>query len=293
MQYTIQNQDIKLTVDSMGAEMISVSDVKTGAQLTWPGHPNIWPRKAPILWPYVGTLKNGCFHLDGKEYPGGLHGFARDYDFSLSLKSENQMTFIQRWNEETLKRFPRKYQLKIRFTIEGRDLRQRVTVQNCDTKPMRFGFGYHPGFVFPFDDHHSPEDYFLRFETPQTLHCAEVSQGLLTGKTELYLDNKTDIAMNTHIFDKGSVCLQGIQSSGVSLVERDSGRNIRIALDSFPYLLLWSVPYQDKLHFLCIEPWHTLQDSMNASGDWNDKPCASELQPGQSWQSTLNITFNR
>ena len=74
MRYTIENEFIRLTVDSLGAEMVSVIDVSTGREMLWCADPAVWNRHAPILFPYAGKLTGGHFLAeDGKVYEGGQH----------------------------------------------------------------------------------------------------------------------------------------------------------------------------------------------------------------------------
>ena len=59
MQYSIENEILRLTVDSHGAEPVSVVHKPTGAELLWQADPAVWARHAPILCPYTGQLPGG------------------------------------------------------------------------------------------------------------------------------------------------------------------------------------------------------------------------------------------
>ena len=59
MQYSIENEILRLTVDTHGAEPVSVLHKPTGAELLWQGDPAVWGRHAPILFPYTGKLTGG------------------------------------------------------------------------------------------------------------------------------------------------------------------------------------------------------------------------------------------
>lgn len=50
MQYSIENDILRLTVDSHGAEPVSVIHKPTGAELLWQADPAVWKRHAPILF---------------------------------------------------------------------------------------------------------------------------------------------------------------------------------------------------------------------------------------------------
>ena len=71
MQYTIENEYLRLTVDTHGAEAVSVVNKATGAEMLWCGDPAVWGRHAPILFPYTGKLTGGKMIAKGKEYAGG------------------------------------------------------------------------------------------------------------------------------------------------------------------------------------------------------------------------------
>ena len=84
MQYSIENDILRLTVDTHGAEPVSVIHKPTGAELLWRGDPAVWGRHAPILFPYTGKLTGGKMIAKGVEYAGGQHGFARDVEHTMS-----------------------------------------------------------------------------------------------------------------------------------------------------------------------------------------------------------------
>ena len=67
MQYTIENEYLRLTVDTHGAEAVSVVNKATGAEMLWCGDPAVWGRHAPILFPYTGKLTGGKMIAKGKE----------------------------------------------------------------------------------------------------------------------------------------------------------------------------------------------------------------------------------
>lgn len=75
MQATIHNEFLTLTVDTHGAEAVSLKNA-AGQEMLWQADPAVWKRHAPILFPWTGKLTGGAFTHKGKTYPGGQHGFA-------------------------------------------------------------------------------------------------------------------------------------------------------------------------------------------------------------------------
>ena len=60
MQATIHNEFLTLTVDTHGAEAVSLKNT-AGEEMIWQADPAIWKRHAPILFPWTGKLVDGTF----------------------------------------------------------------------------------------------------------------------------------------------------------------------------------------------------------------------------------------
>ena len=102
MQYSIENEFIRLTVESKGAEVYSVVNKHTGAEMLWNGDPEVWPRRAPILFPYTGKLTGGKMIAKGLEYQGPQHGFARDVEHTLVRHTDDVLEFELHADSQTL-----------------------------------------------------------------------------------------------------------------------------------------------------------------------------------------------
>lgn len=46
-----------------------------------------------MLFPFVGSLKDKKFTVDGTDYPMGQHGFARDMEFELVSQTKDEAWF--------------------------------------------------------------------------------------------------------------------------------------------------------------------------------------------------------
>lgn len=79
--YTIENEKLSVTIAAHGAELSSIYDKENDRELVWQADPTFWNRHAPVLFPNVGKYYGGYFTYNGKEYPMGQHGFARDTEF--------------------------------------------------------------------------------------------------------------------------------------------------------------------------------------------------------------------
>ena len=102
MQATIHNEFLTLTVDTHGAEAVSLKNA-AGEELLWQADPAVWKRHAPILFPWTGKLPGGTFEVDGKTYKGGQHGFARDMEHTL-LKAEGDTIQLELRSDDAIRK---------------------------------------------------------------------------------------------------------------------------------------------------------------------------------------------
>ena len=90
MIHSLENESIKIEVNSQGAQLWSLYSKKTNVEYLWQGNPSVWSGRAYNLFPFIGRSYEGVFHYDGKEYPSRSHGLARYYEFSLEKRTENK-----------------------------------------------------------------------------------------------------------------------------------------------------------------------------------------------------------
>ena len=220
MQATIHNEYLTLTVDTHGAEAVSLKNA-AGEELLWQADPAVWKRHAPILFPWTGKLKDGSFIHGGKTYKGGQHGFARDVEHTL-LKAEGDTIQLELRPDETMKaeRFPFDFVLTSTFRLDGKTLHHTLTVSNPGSEELRFGIGYHPAFCVPFDAEHTVEDYEFRFDQPESPVILDASGGgLLTGKCYYQWKNQQAIPLTNDLFDNDSFCMAGLRQDAGHLRE--------------------------------------------------------------------------
>lgn len=293
MDIIIENENLRAAVSTHGAELVSVVNKATGEEMLWTADPAVWDRHAPLLFPYCGKLKDGRFSHRGTVYEGGQHGFARDMEHTVEAKAPASVTLALEANALTMARFPFAFKLATRYTLRGDVVVCEVRVYNDGDEEMPFGLGFHPGFVCPFDAQHKTEDYVLRFSEPETPEVIETGEGdgLVTGRRSVYFRGESEIALTDHLFDRDSICFSGLRSGCVSIVEKDTGRAVHVDIAGFPYVLIWSK--KGPMRFVCIEPWLSLPDARDASGEWADKPAAAVLAPGETFKTALRMRFAR
>lgn len=293
MEFTIENEVLRVKVQSKGAELCSVVKKETGEEMLWQADPEVWGRHAPILFPYCGRLKNGTFTHKDVVYEGGQHGFARDFEHALVEQGSDFVTLCLEANVRTMEKYPFAFKLFTTYRIEGNVLRHEIRIENDSNEEMPFSFGYHPAFLCPFDAQHKPEDYVLRFDEPETPEVVVTGEddGLVTGEHYTYFENGTEIPVHDGMFDHDSVCFKNLKSKTFSIVEKETGRSVSVNIEKFPYVLMWSA--KGAIRYLCIEPWHGLPDARTSNGVWLEKPDTIHLAPEDQWETSLTVTFAR
>ena len=260
MQATIHNEFLTLTVDTLGAEAVSLKNA-AGEELLWQADPAVWKRHAPILFPWTGKLPGGTFTHGGKTYKGGQHGFARDLEHTL-LRAEGDTIELELRSDDAI-------------------------------KAERFPIGYHPAFRIPFDADHTTTDYEFRFDQPESPMILDAyPNGLLTGRCGYRWKNVSAIPLTDDLFANDSFCMAGLRTGTLGIYEKDTGRHIVCNVEGYPYSLIWSAPAK-PVRFVCIEPWQSLPGAENDPQAWTERAAAACLAPGQHWATTLSTTFER
>lgn len=293
MDLYIENEYLKVTVTTDGAQIKSVIRKCDGIEHIWQADPGVWGCYGPILFPYAGRVKDEKIEAKGQLFENcKSHGFAWRMEHTPVYCGEHSLALELTDSSETLQKWPYRFRLISTFTLEGDTLHHTLTVENHDEEEMPFGIGYHPAFRLPFDDSHSHEDYELRFDCVESPLCINTDIGGLVGDKIYCLGrNITSIPLDEKLFANDSHCMTGLSSRTLGLYEKDTGRGVVCSIRNFPYVLLWSKPGIPK--FVCIEPWHSTPSHLDGSYRWEEKPAAAILAPGDDWTTTLSISFIR
>lgn len=292
MEYTIENEYLKLTVTTWGAQVKSVVRKCDNVEHIWQADKAVWGYHAPILFPHAGKVVGGKIIAKGREFEATQHGFARLMEHDFVEQSRDTIVLELCSSEETLAKFPYEFRLISTFTLEADTVHHTLTVENLDEEELPFGIGYHPAFTVPFDNKHVATDYELRFsemESPICINC--LPHGLMHGNLYYLGSNIQSIPVDERLFANDSHCMVGLKSQTLGLYEKDTGRGVVCNISEFPYTLIWSKPGMPQ--FVCIEPWHSLPSPENGTSDWNEKPAAAILAPGEAWSCTLSTSFVR
>lgn len=274
MLYIISDGNMTVKASDIGAELQSIE--LSDHEFLYDGN-GLWDRRAPILFPIVGRLQNNTYRYNGKEYQMGGHGFARDMKFSLACRTENSLTFMLTETAETLKIYPFRFVLTVKYEIVGDVLEVTYTVRNPDTaSPLLYSIGAHEAYFCPMNEGKRFEDYCLEFETCETAKAFEVAPPLLSGRTYDFFDGSNTVPLKYGYFDVDAIVLKEHRSTRLTLREKNGDTGVEVGFADFPFLGIWTKP---GANFLCIEPWCGVCDTAGVSGELTEKEGVITLPP--------------
>lgn len=270
---------LKIKTVSKGAELVSVK--ANGIEKMHDGEA-FWNRHSPVLFPIVGKLKNGKTIIEGKEFEMGQHGFARDMEF----EQIGDNSYVLKSNEETKLKYPYDFELYISHEVQKNKVITKYKVVNKDNRVMYFGLGGHPAYACEY----SSGQYRLEFEDIEDkLEIYQLENGLLKKSPEklskYFRENRIFLDKNT--FEKDALIIKNINSSKIYL-KTETKTILAFEFKGFPYLGVWSKP---EASFVSIEPWLNHTDSVDASGNFEDKENILKLEPNEEFKAEYSVEF--
>ncbi len=279
---------IEYKVSTHGAELQSLQC--DGREYLWHGDPKYWGRRSPILFPMVGKVYGGSFRVDGKEYPMGQHGFARDSEFAF----DGERYVLAGCS---LEKYPYNFELSVKYRVDGRRFVAEWEVLNIDSRDIHFQLGAHPALMLP--DYHEEDPvhgylqcfdasgrivkqpmlshgldggYLTELDAPVPMPVDEDGLLTITGDT---------FAIDTFMLENGSV-------KSVTLLDKNRKPYITVGSDQTEAYGIWA-PHKSGCPFVCLEPWCGITDIVGFDGDISERYLNHRLAPGKKFEFTYWI----
>ena len=270
---------LEIKTINKGAELVSVK--LNDIEKLHDGE-SFWNRHSPILFPIVGKLKDNKTIINGNVYEMGQHGFARDCEFEEI--SEN--SYVLKSSDETLKKFPFKFELYVSYEVNGNKLTTKYKVINKDEKEMIFGLGGHPAFAC----HYSTGKYRIDFEEIEDdIEIVQLENGLISNKKiplkKYFKENRIFLDKNT--FENDAIIMKNLKSKKVFL-RTEQKKVLSFDFTGFKYLAIWSKP---DAPFVCIEPWFNTADNIDSKGNFEEKENILRLNPNEEFNAEYIVEF--
>ncbi|QHQ59512.1 aldose 1-epimerase family protein [Anaerocolumna sedimenticola] len=288
MNYSIENDILKITVSTKGAELQSILE-RDGTEYLWQGDENSWKDRAPNIFPYVARLTEGKYYYNGRFYEMPIHGFVPGSDMKVIYHTKENIIFLLNSDTETMKMYPFMFTYLVHYNLAGKNLYIMYEVINRDNKTMYFGLGGHPGFRVPIEEDFQFEDYYIELPAKKNVHRVGISENnFVTGEDKPFLlrDNKY-LNLKHELFDKDAIILKNMSKSAT--LKSDIGRKgVTVFYPDMRYLGLWHLPKM-KVNYVCIEPWTSLPSREGIIEDITKQKDLISLQEGLTYTNTWSI----
>ena len=260
-----------------------------GNELIWPGDDTFWADSAPVLFPIVGWTRDGIL-VEGTRYPLGLHGFARSEDFVVTGQAADRVRLRLAANERTRALYPFEFSFEIEYTIDHNEICIVLDVVNEDASPLPFACGLHPGFSWPLPGAGGP--HVVRFDAPERAEVPVIAPGgLFSARRRSVPLRGREIDLTPDLFEE-ALCFLDANSSGLEFASADGAASLRMELENFPHIALWSRNVDGiGAPFLCLEAWTGHGDPEGFEGDVFDKPSMRALPPGEAARSAARLIW--
>ena len=286
-RYSLENDTIRIEIDSHGAELKSLVKKETGAEYMWCADAKYWGRTSPVLFPVVGNVSGKQYRTKGKTFDMGQHGFARDMEFTLESQTDNEIWFVLRSNEETLAKYPYEFVLKLGYRLDGAKVEVLWHVENPSEEELPFAIGGHPAFYCPVTSGVRQSDCYIQFDVAGSLKCSTIDGYLVGDRVDTYELEDGMLRIDEHLFDNDALIIEKQNIKKVSLCDPKKQAFLTIEMDA-PLFGIWR-PADPGAPFVCIEPWYGRSDRIGYAGELRDREYENVLAAGENWDAGYTI----
>ena len=280
MKIILSNSELTATINSFGAELISLKS-NSNREYIWEGNPDYWGKHSPILFPIVGSLKNNSYRFNNSIFHLPRHGFAREMNFDIVEQSNEKVVFSLKETAATIEKYPFKFELQISYTLTNSELKIGFNVINNNSFSMPFSIGAHPAFAIA----NNFENYELLFEKSENLIVSKLENDLISNTAyKLPIENNS-LPLTYSLFENDALIFKTIESKSVTITENEIPF-LKVHFNDFPSLGIWT---KSQAPFICIEPWIGYADTVENNGNLEEKEGIKILGVNQTFETNYLI----
>lgn len=293
----IENEVLKVEVAESGAELSSVFDKENQLERVWSADPSVWNRHAPVLFPFVGKVKDKEYTYQGVTYEMTTqHGFARDSVFVCVEKNDTSVTYALVSTEETKKIYPFDFAFKVTHKLDAENPRLLHIIWDVENKgdgDMYFKVGGHPGFMVPVDVAGNGTETYLEFpgkdKLTLTLLNLQTAYATPWNTQELALEDGF-CKVYKELFDIDTLVMDNNQLEVSRICKADKTPYVTMVSKGFTSFGVWT---KDIKKFICLEPWVGRTDNENAPAELTEKDGIQMLEAGKSGRWEYTVEFHK
>ena len=287
-QIRLENEQIEVTVNIHGAELRSLKSKADGQEYLWNADTKYWGRTSPVLFPFVGGVKNKVYRHEGKEYPMNQHGFARDHDFKCIYAGKEEVKFLLTSTDEMKEVYPFDFELYISYRLKKNVIEVEWGIKNPSEETIYFTIGGHPAIHFA-KENETKADYRLYFPEKDHLNyiLVDIAEGGADPKKvyEMKLEDGY-YPLTEELFERDALIFDENQIEEVWISHKDGTPYVGMKCEGFPNFGIWSVK---DAPFVCLEPWMGRCDDVGFEGDISEKPGINSVESGGTFEKSYQI----
>lgn len=263
----LKNDELTVEIAELGAQPHSIQRNDNGIEYLWQGDPASWKRQAPILFPFVGRLKNDQYEFNGKTYHQAQHGFARDREFTVVKQNPTKVVLEQHESEETLKVFPFAFRLQVAYELKADQLCVTYSVTNPDPQnSLIYAIGAHPGFNMPLAKTGSFDQVELSVSPAEEYSRVVLDGPYNDSQHPLTIDMHNALTINHELFKNDAIIFEtGGANFTATLTDPVAHHGVHVHTLGTQHVGVWS-PYPAEANLVCVEPWWGIADNVEADG---------------------------
>lgn len=277
--------NVEIKINKKGAELKSLK--YNEKEYLWPGDEKYWGKSSPVLFPFVGGLKDSAYIYKGKKYDMGRHGFARDRDFEIFEEADNYITFLLESDEESLKVYPFNFEFYITYRLKKDGIGIEYKVNNKNNEDMYFSLGAHPAFSCKETAY---ENYYLKFSQKENASLYKLIGANINPNPVKYFDNSDRIDLSKELFKDDALVFKNLNSNKITIKNKVNKNFVEVEYKGFPWMGIWA---PIGAPFVCIEPWYGVADFYNHDGMLENKVGIERLEEGKSFEAKMNIRLGK
>lgn len=289
METILENDVCRAVINHDGAELTSFKLKSNDLEYIWQGDPEFWGRHSPVLFPIVGRLKENQYTYNGQQYELSQHGFARDKMFQLESIDEETAVFLLVSDEQTLKVYPFKFELRLIYSLNNNQLEISYEVKT-ESEEMYFSVGGHPAFNMPLTPDTKFGDFYIQFMPSKSRFLLPLNGPFVDLNEKTLAQTNTSIQLKRDFFENDAFILQTNGTNTFSLLSDKTPHGLSVTYEDMPYVGFWTT-YPKESPFVCIEPWAGIADTVEASGEITEKLGINRIVPNEVFKKSFKISI--
>ena len=239
----ISNEFLRVEINLHGGSLHSIKFKEK--ELEYQIEKDSWPFQDVVIFPLPGKnifkYKNTIYENDVR------HGIARNSEFEVHEKKNNEITILTHSSKDSLKLYPFNFDLFLTYSLEKNKLSVKAKIINKNEGKMYASFGNHLGYII------DPSKAYISFKNENLKFLPLNEKGLISLKDErIFSLSERKLFLDKVLFKKYDTLVFKNNQKEFVLNSKNNNVQIKYSFDA-PLFAVWS--NSNTGNYVCIEPW--------------------------------------